>query len=89
MLVFVLLVNMTLGRFSQFEVRQICFLKIHIQVELDVVDIDPSMVTIATEWFGFCPDDTMRAHVADGLEFLKSEADKGLSFFYTSNTTSE
>ena len=44
-----------------------------------MVDIDPSMVTIATEWFGFAPDDRMRAHVADGLEFLKSEAEKGLS----------
>ena len=50
------------------------------QVDLDVVDIDPSMVTIAIEWFGFSPDDRMRAHVADGIEFLKSEAEKGWSF---------
>lgn len=47
------------------------------EVCLDVVDIDPEVVTIATEWFGFSPDDKMMAHVADGLQFVKEEKEKG------------
>ena len=35
------------------------------------------MVSIATEWFGFVPDDKMRAHVADGIQMIASESNKG------------
>lgn len=41
------------------------------------MDIDPEIVTIATEWFGFVPDDKLKAHVADGLEFIQAERTKG------------
>ncbi|XP_052790204.1 eEF1A lysine and N-terminal methyltransferase-like [Mya arenaria] len=47
------------------------------QVHLDVVDIDPEMVTVATEWFGFRPDDQLKVHVDDGLKFIQQEAKKG------------
>ena len=40
------------------------------------------MVSIATEWFGFVPDDKMRAHVADGLQMIASESKKGGVLFY-------
>ena len=46
-----------------------------------MVDIDPTMVSIATDWFGFSPDDRMRVHVADGIDMIKSESEKGLQFF--------
>ena len=52
-----------------------------LQIALDVVDIDPTMVSIATDWFGFSPDDRMRVHVADGIDMIKSESKKGLQFF--------
>ena len=40
------------------------------------------MVSIATEWFGFVPDDKMRAHVADGIQMITSESNKGGVLFY-------
>ena len=44
------------------------------------MDIDPSIVTIATDWFGFKEDDSLRCHVADGLEFIQKEVEKGKKF---------
>ena len=55
--------------------------KSFLQVILDVVDIDSAMVSIATEWFGFAPDDKMRASVADGIQMITSESDKGYFYF--------
>lgn len=46
-------------------------------IKLDVVDIDPEIVTIATEWFGFQQDNNLQAHVADGLTFIQTEKDQG------------
>lgn len=40
------------------------------------------MVSIAKEWFGFCPDDRMRVHVDDGIQFIKSESEKGLCYVF-------
>ncbi|WAR30761.1 EFNMT-like protein [Mya arenaria] len=36
------------------------------------------MVTVATEWFGFRPDDQLKVHVDDGLKFIQQEAKKGV-----------
>ncbi|KAL5011998.1 hypothetical protein ScPMuIL_010549 [Solemya velum] len=41
------------------------------KVILGVIDIDPAVVTIATDWFGFQPDERMKVHVADGLEYIE------------------
>ena len=41
------------------------------------MDIDPEVVTIATEWFGFCPDDQLKVHVDDGLKYVDHQIDKG------------
>ncbi|MBP7936286.1 MAG: fused MFS/spermidine synthase [Phycisphaerae bacterium] len=38
---------------------------------IDVVDIDPDVVHVAKEFFGFREDATMRAHVDDGRRFIE------------------
>ena len=38
---------------------------------IDVVDIDPEVVYVAQEFFGFREDSRMRAHVADGRQFIE------------------
>lgn len=38
---------------------------------IDVVDIDPDVVKVAKEFFGFREDATMRVHVADGRRFVE------------------
>lgn len=37
---------------------------------ISAVDIDPVVVRVAQEWFGFEPDWGMRAYVGDGAEFI-------------------
>jgi spermidine synthase len=38
---------------------------------IDVVDIDPEVVRVARQFFGFQPDARLRAHVADGRKFIE------------------
>lgn len=45
------------------------------QTKTDVVDIDPTMVSIATNWFEFKEDERLKTHVADGLDFIKKESE--------------
>ncbi|KAL1491714.1 hypothetical protein ABEB36_012271 [Hypothenemus hampei] len=40
--------------------------------EIMAVDIDPEMLKIATQWFGFKPDDHLKAKIQDGLEFIQN-----------------
>ncbi|XP_068921683.1 eEF1A lysine and N-terminal methyltransferase isoform X1 [Petaurus breviceps papuanus] len=46
------------------------FLKSHI----DAVEIDPSMLEVATRWFGFTQSDRMKVHIADGLDYITNLA---------------
>ena len=39
---------------------------------IDVVDIDPDVVHVAKEYFGFREDAALRAHVGDGRKFVES-----------------
>ncbi len=39
---------------------------------IDAVDIDPDVVAVAKEFFGFREDATMRAHVGDGRRFIET-----------------
>lgn len=41
------------------------------QARIDVVDIDPDVVRVAKEYFGFREDATLRAWVADGRQFIE------------------
>jgi spermidine synthase len=38
---------------------------------IDAVDIDPAVVDVAKQFFGFREDKLMRAHVADGRQFIE------------------
>jgi len=51
----------------------ICF----VQVQIDVVEIDEEIVSVATEWFNFTADDQLRISVADGLEYIQQLARSG------------
>lgn len=39
---------------------------------IDVVDIDPAVLEVATKYFGFRQDPTLRAHIGDGRKFVES-----------------
>jgi spermidine synthase len=39
---------------------------------IDVVDIDPEVVRVAKEFFGFREDDKLHAHVGDGRKFIEA-----------------
>jgi len=41
---------------------------------IDGVDIDPTMLQLATKYFGFTPSDHLRAHISDGVQFVKDVA---------------
>ncbi|XP_043918670.1 eEF1A lysine and N-terminal methyltransferase isoform X2 [Protopterus annectens] len=38
---------------------------------LEIVDIDPFMLEVATQWFGFSQDDRMKVHICDGLDYIQ------------------
>nr|XP_009671108.1 PREDICTED: methyltransferase-like protein 13 [Struthio camelus australis] len=40
------------------------------QARVAVVEIDPSVVEVATRWFGFSQSDRMQVHVSDGLDYV-------------------
>ncbi|XP_009891205.1 PREDICTED: methyltransferase-like protein 13 [Charadrius vociferus] len=40
------------------------------QAQVAVVEIDPSMLEVATCWFGFCQGDRMQVHISDGLDYV-------------------
>lgn len=40
--------------------------------QIDVVDIDPDVVAVAKQFFGFSEDDNLHAHVGDGRKFVES-----------------
>ena len=40
-------------------------------MQIDVVEIDEAIVSVATEWFNFTADDQLRISVADGLEYIQ------------------
>lgn len=44
---------------------------------IDAVEIDPSMLEVATQWFGFSQSDRMKVHIADGLDYIASLAGGG------------
>lgn len=48
------------------------FLRKHYpKLAIDIVDIDPAVVTVAKDYFGFKEDDLMKVHVADGRKFIE------------------
>ncbi|NWY53876.1 MET13 protein, partial [Chionis minor] len=47
------------------------------QAHVAVVEIDPSMLEVATRWFGFSQGDRMQVHVSDGLDYVAKLATEG------------
>ncbi|NWT11045.1 MET13 protein, partial [Vireo altiloquus] len=47
------------------------------QARVAVVEIDPSMLKVATHWFGFSQDDRMQVHISDGLDYVAKLAAEG------------
>jgi spermidine synthase len=41
------------------------------KADIDVVDIDPAVVEVARDYFGFREDSRLRAHVEDGRKFIE------------------
>eukprot|EP00057_Strongylocentrotus_purpuratus_P015343 XP_011669817.1 PREDICTED: methyltransferase-like protein 13 [Strongylocentrotus purpuratus] len=46
------------------------------KLELDVVELDPMLKDVAKSWFGLVEDERLRIHIQDGLDFIKSAAEK-------------
>ncbi len=46
-------------------------------MHLDVVELDPAIVKVSTEWFGLVPDSQLQLHTQDGLVYLKELAQSG------------
>lgn len=44
------------------------------QATIDVVEIDPLIVDVAHEYFGFVSDERMRVHIGDGRVFIQDSA---------------
>lgn len=49
------------------------------QARVAVVEIDPSMLEVATRWFGFSQGERMQVHVSDGLDYVAKLAAEGTS----------
>lgn len=49
-------------------------------VSLTCVELDPAMVIVAKNWFGFSPDDRLKVVVEDGLVYINKAADEKLKF---------
>ncbi len=46
------------------------------EATIDVVEIDPAVVTAAERWFGLEPSDRLRVHVSDAAAWLRSQEDR-------------
>ncbi|XP_066286326.1 eEF1A lysine and N-terminal methyltransferase-like isoform X1 [Branchiostoma lanceolatum] len=44
------------------------------KIQMDVVELDQSILQVAEGWFGFQQDERMRVHVTDGLVYLEEQA---------------
>ncbi|XP_021745567.1 methyltransferase-like protein 13 [Chenopodium quinoa] len=41
-------------------------------LQIEAVELDPVMLSLAKEYFGFCEDDRLKVHLADGIQFLQN-----------------
>ena len=44
---------------------------------IEVVELDPVVLEVAKEWFGFRPDDHLTVTLGDGLERIDALANEG------------
>lgn len=53
---------------------------IFLQINIDVVELDPVMKEIAVNYFDFVEDDRQRCIIADGVDFIRQAAIDGSIF---------
>ena len=41
------------------------------------VELDEAVVDVAKKWFGFVEDERMKVEVCDGLQYVRTAAEKG------------
>lgn len=46
-------------------------------ITVEVVELDPAVLEVATEWFGFRPDDRLTVTIGDGLERIAALENEG------------
>lgn len=46
-------------------------------INITAVDIDPSMLTVATDYFGLVQDHRLKVVIDDGIKFLKKAVKNG------------
>lgn len=42
-----------------------------LQTALDIVELDPEILKVAEDWFGFSQSEGRRVHLADGVKFVE------------------
>lgn len=47
-------------------------------INITAVDIDPSMLTVATDYFGLVQDNRLKVVIDDGIKFLKKAVKNGI-----------
>ncbi|XP_074276180.1 uncharacterized protein LOC141599940 [Silene latifolia] len=47
-------------------------------LHVEVVELDPVVSVLAKDYFGFCEDEHLKVHVADGIEFLRNRVNSTL-----------
>nr|CAD7207496.1 unnamed protein product [Timema douglasi] len=50
------------------------------QIRVTAVDIDPTVLEVATEYFNLVQDERLEVYIRDGLHFIKQAAEKGSTF---------
>ncbi|KAK4433816.1 eEF1A lysine and N-terminal methyltransferase [Sesamum alatum] len=46
-------------------------------LEIEVVELDPVVLDVARDYFGFREDGHLKVHLTDGIEFVREKADSG------------
>ena len=49
----------------------------HAQVSVDVIELDPEILTVAEKWFGFVQGEGVRVCVGDGVEAIRQKYTAG------------
>lgn len=50
------------------------------KITVTAIDLDPAMVEVAQEWFGFVPDSRLKVEISDGIRYIHKSAEDGIKF---------
>ncbi|CBI17265.3 unnamed protein product, partial [Vitis vinifera] len=54
-------------------------------LDIEVVELDPVILNLARNYFGFCEDKHLKVHIADGIQFVRGVAADGVSGKHVNN----